>query len=177
HKENPVLSEKLAGLARLMRALTITALEDIPLWHERDLSNSSAERFLIPHSFLIIDEILNTLIKVVENLRVYPEKMIKNLELSRGTNVSEALVLRLTDKGMLRHEAYKLVRELVGKAVSENKDFPIIASEDSRVLKYLSKEEIKEVLDHKRYLGMHKELIKRAVEYANNVLKQYSLQS
>ncbi len=177
HKENPVLSEKLAGLARLMRSLTITALEDIPLWHERDLSNSSAERFLIPHSFLVIDEVLNTLIKILENLRIYPERMMNNLKLSRGTNMSEALVLRLTDKGMLRHEAYKLVRELVSKAINENKDFLTVVSEDPRILKYLTKEEINEALNYRKYLGMHKALIERTIKYANEVLKQHSLLS
>lgn len=174
HKENPVLSEKLAGLARLMRGLTMTALENIPLWHERDLSNSSTERFLIPHSFLIIDEILDTLIKIVENLRIYPDRMIKNLELSHGINMSEALVLRLTDRGMARHEAYRVVRKLVSKAVNESRDFLNVASEDPIILKYISKEEVKEALDYRKYLGMHKKLIKRAVEYANEILKRHS---
>lgn len=170
HKENPVLSEKLSGLARLMRGLTLTALENIPLWHERDLSNSSTERFLIPHSFLIIDEILNTLIEILEGLKVNPERMVSNLKLSRGINMSEALVLRLTDKGMLRHEAYRLVRELVSKALSEDKDFLTVVLEDSRIHKYLSREEIEETLDYRKYLGMYKELIKRSIEYAEAVL-------
>ncbi|MFN3268843.1 MAG: adenylosuccinate lyase, partial [Zestosphaera sp.] len=143
--------------------------------HERDLSNSSDERFLIPHSFLVIDEVLNTLIKTLENLRIYPERMINNLKLSRGINMSEALVLRLTDKGMMRHEAYKLVRELVSRTINENKDFLTIVSEDPRILKYLTKEEISEALDYRKYLGMHKALIKRTIKYANEVLKQHSL--
>jgi len=172
HKENPVLSEKLAGLARLMRGFTVTALENIPLWHERDLSNSSAERLLIPHSFLIIDEILDTTIKILKDLKIYPEKMVSNLGLSRGINLSEALVLKLTDKGMLRHEAYKIIRELVSKAVNENKDFLAIVLEDPRILKYLSREEIIEALDYRKYLGMHKELIKRTIEYATSVLSR-----
>lgn len=176
HKENPILSEKLAGLARLMRGLTVTALENIPLWHERDLSNSSAERLLIPHSFLIVDEILDTLIKILRDLKIYPEKMMSNLGLSRGVNLSEALVLRLTDKGMPRHEAYKLVRELVGKAVNENKDFLSVILEDPRILKFLNEEEVREALDHKKYVGMYKELIKRTIQYASSILNRINHQ-
>ncbi|MEM4487160.1 MAG: adenylosuccinate lyase [Zestosphaera sp.] len=174
HKENPVLSEKLAGLAKLLRGLVITALENIPLWHERDLSNSSSERLLIPHAFLVVDEILETAIKLLEDLRIYPERMLRNIELSRGAIVSEALVLRLTDKGMRRHEAYELVKELVNRALSEGTDLHIIASTDVRVTKYLSQDEIREVLDYRKYLGSYAELMERAINYAEEVMRRAS---
>lgn len=172
HKDNPVLCEKLSGLARVLRGLSISALENIPLWHERDLSNSSAERILIPHAFLIADEVLDTLNKVLSNLKVYPSNMIKNLELSKGIIMAESLMLRLTDKGFSRYEAHRLVRKLVSKALSEGRDLFSIAASDEDILKYLSVDEINEALDYRKYLGNYRELIERAINYAKKILNQ-----
>lgn len=172
HKGNPILCEKLSGLARVLRGLSTSALENIPLWHERDLSNSSAERILIPHAFLIVDEVLDTLTKVLGNLKVFPANMIKNLELSKGLIMAESLMLRLTDKGLSRYEAHKLVRKLVSKALSEGSDLTSVAKSDEEVLKYLSVSEITDALNYREYLGNYRELIERAINYARSVLSQ-----
>ena len=172
HKANPVECEKLAGLARVLRGLAITALENIPLWHERDLSNSSSERILIPHAFVLIDEILGALHGILVNLRVYPGNMLKNLELSKGLIMSESLMLRLTDKGLSRYEAHKLVRELTSKALASGMDLLSVALNDGRVLKYLTADEVREALNYMKYLGSYRELIERAISYANEVISR-----
>lgn len=175
HKANPVECEKLSGLARVLRGLTLTALENIPLWHERDLSNSSSERVLIPHAFILIDEILETLHRILGNLRVYPENMLKNLELSRGLIMSESLMLKLTDKGLSRYEAHRLVRELTSKALVSGLDLLTVALSDGRITNYLTVDEVREALDYTKYLGNYRELIERTINYANEVMSRCCL--
>ncbi len=175
HKANPVECEKISGLARVLRGLVITALEDIPLWHERDLSNSSAERILIPHAFILVDEILSTLYKVLSGLRVFPENMLRNLEASKGLIMSESLMLKLTDKGLSRYEAHKLVREITFRAVKNGKDLLSEALSSVEVLKHLSPEELREALDLKGYLGNYKDLIQRAIRYAEALIHRDEL--
>ncbi|MEM0453399.1 MAG: adenylosuccinate lyase [Sulfolobales archaeon] len=170
HKTNPVECEKISGLTRVLRGLVVTALENIPLWHERDLSNSSAERVLIPHTFILIDEILDTLYRVLSNLKVYPANMLRNLELSKGTVMSESLMLKLTDKGINRYEAHKLVRDLTIKALRNSTDLLTEALNDDRVLKILTPNELREALDFRKYLGNYKDLIERAIIYANMLI-------
>lgn len=170
HKANPVECEKISGLSRVLRGLVITALENIPLWHERDLSNSSAERVLIPHAFILIDEILDTLHDVLGNLRVFPENMLRNLELSKGLIMSESLMLKLTDRGLSRHEAHRLVKELAHKALKSGKDLLSEALSDEMILKYLNPEELREALDFKKYLGNYRELIERSIKYAESLI-------
>jgi adenylosuccinate lyase len=174
HKANPVECEKISGLTRVLRGLVVPAIEDIVLWHERDLSNSSAERLLIPHTFMLIDEILDTFNEVLSNLKVYPENMIKNLKLSKGAIMSESLMLKLTDKGLSRYEAHRVVRELVTKALRSGSELIDVVLNEPEVLKYLSVDEVREALDYSRYLGNYNELIERALKYAEEVIKSVS---
>ncbi|MEM0504527.1 MAG: adenylosuccinate lyase [Sulfolobales archaeon] len=172
HKTNPVECEKISGLARVLRGLLIPALENIPLWHERDLSNSSAERVLIPHSFILIDEILDTLHDVLKGLKVFPENMERNLRMSRGAIMAESLMLRLTDKGLSRLEAHKLTMELVQRARSKHTSLLEEAINDARVLTYLNIAEINEALDYNKYLGNYRELIDRTLKYAEELVEK-----
>ncbi|MEM3957382.1 MAG: adenylosuccinate lyase [Thermoproteota archaeon] len=171
-KQNPVDSEKVSGLAKVLRGLVVPALENIPLWHERDLSNSSSERFIIPLSMTILDEMLVTMQNVLTNLRVYPEHMARNLAITRGRIMSEAVMMRLARKGMGRKRAYELMRRLSRKAFTENRGLLEVLEESPEVAKYLSLEELKETIEPKNYLGKNIELIGRAVSYAKSKLEK-----
>ncbi|MGQ9690625.1 MAG: lyase family protein, partial [Thermoproteota archaeon] len=171
-KQNPVDCEKVSGLAKVLRGFTVPALENIPLWHERDLSNSSGERFIIPLSMLMLDEMLMTMEKVLRNLRVYPERMRRNLEITKGRIMSEAVMMKLAKKGMGRMKAYGLLRKLLRKSISEDKSFEEVLMESNEVAKYMGADEIKETINPRNYLGKHKELIQRAVAYSRSKIAQ-----
>ncbi len=169
HKINPILSEKICGLARVLRGYCLSMLENIALWHERDLSNSSCERLTIPHAFLVLDEMLDTSIRVWSKLVVYPENMHKNLESTYNIFLSEALVLKLVEKGVPRNKAYEKVRELALKAIEERKDFLRLAASDPLVSSRLSRTEIEE-LEGNKYIGLVDKLVENTISYARKVL-------
>jgi adenylosuccinate lyase len=166
-KRNPVTAERISGLAKVVRAFTITALENIPLMHERDLTNSSSERILIPHTLLAIDQMLLDMEKLLKTLYIDEEAIERNLKLSKGTIMAEAVMIKLVEKGMPRHEAHKLLSELA--LTVGNEDFYAVLIRNEIVGKYLTPEEIAKILDPRSYLGNYKELIDRAVSYAKNV--------
>uniref|UniRef100_A0A7J2U120 Adenylosuccinate lyase n=1 Tax=Ignisphaera aggregans TaxID=334771 RepID=A0A7J2U120_9CREN len=166
-KRNPVTAERISGLAKVVRAFTITALENIPLMHERDLTNSSSERILIPHTLLAIDQMLLDMEKLLKTLYIDEEAIERNLKLSKGTIMAEAVMIKLVEKGMPRHEAHKLLSELA--LTVGNEDFYAVLIRNEIVRKYLTPEEIAKILDPRSYLGNYKELIDRVVSYAKNV--------
>ncbi len=168
HKKNPVTAEKISGLARVLRGLVITALENIPLWHERDLTNSSSERILIPHLFLVIDEMLSATISLLQNLEVYEANMLRNLELTKGEILSEAVMIALVHKGLPRHKAHELLRTITASAT----DFRKALLENPEILSYLSREELVNLLEPRNYLGMYRELIERSIKYAEAVMSE-----
>ncbi len=168
HKANPVTSEKVSGLAKVLRGLVITALENIPLWHERDLTNSSSERILIPHAFLILDEMIESMIKVLKNLVINEYNIRKNLELLKNYTLTEMVMNILIQKGMPRAKAHEILRR-ISKKYSEGKTLQEALLEDQEVRKYLTDEEISKIRPE-NYLGKVKELIERAIEYANRVI-------
>jgi len=172
HKANPIKSEKVSGLAKVVRGLVIPALENIPLWHERDLTNSSSERFIIPLALIILDEMLKTMIEVIETLVVFPENIRRNLELTRGRAMSEAIVMKLFLKGVGRKEAYYHVKKLVEKSILERKDFKDVLANDNFIRKYLTLNEIEEALKPENFLGEYSKLIDRALSYANKVVER-----
>lgn len=163
HKQNPIDCEKISGLAKVLRGFVIPSLENIPLWHERDLTNSSSERFVIPLSIIILDEILTTMIKVLKGLRVYPENMRKNLELSKGMIMAEAVMMALARRGMGRQRAYMLVRELTIKSRVEGKDLKSVLQENEEVRKFLSISELDYVMDPRNYLGKTEDIISNTI--------------
>lgn len=163
HKQNPIDCENVSSLAKLMRSLVIPALENIPLWHERDLTNSANERFIIPESCILLDEMLRRTIKVLKSLRIYPDNMRKNLELTKGRIMSEAVMIALTMKGMSRQEAHKLLRELSMKSMIQDIHLLELLKKDERVKRLLSDEEISELIKPENYLGEAQKLVDRAV--------------
>ncbi|MDH7480432.1 MAG: adenylosuccinate lyase [Armatimonadota bacterium] len=151
HKRNPRLSEQIAGLARVVRSNTIPALENIVTWHERDLTNSSVERIIIPDNCILIDYLLNTFTRVVERLVIYPENMMRNLEKMGGLVFSERIMLKLIEKGLSREDAYVIVQENSAKAW-EGENFKEALESDPRVTAFLSRDELEEIFDYHHHV-------------------------
>jgi adenylosuccinate lyase len=166
HKQNPIDCEKVSGLARVLRGMVITALENIPLWHERDLTDSSSERFLVPLAFIILDEMLLTMTRVMKNLRIFPEQMKRNLGLTGGAILTEAVMMALARKGMGRQKAHELMRGISTKATKEGRPVKDLLLEAREVTACLSKGEIDSLMKPENYLGHTGEIISRAVKYA-----------
>jgi adenylosuccinate lyase len=152
HKRNPVLSENLCGLARLLRGHALAALENVPLWHERDISHSSVERLIAPDSTVLLDFMLARLTRLLKNLQVYPNNMIRNLNLTHGLVFSQSLLLALIEKGLSRDAAYRLVQGPAMRLWQEGGNFPQRVQEDPDILQHLSPEELKALFDLGRYL-------------------------
>jgi adenylosuccinate lyase len=153
HKQNPEICERICGLARIIRSLAVPALEDVVTWHERDLTQSSAERFLLPEACILTDYILSLLTDVVKNLRVDPQRMLQNLNLTQGRCMSESVMMALTRKGVNRQEAHERLRQLTLKSEAEKKPFREVLLADPLVHSKLTCAEIDEALDPKSYLG------------------------
>jgi adenylosuccinate lyase len=152
HKRNPIASENMSGLVRLLRTNAMAALENVALWHERDISHSSVERVILPDSTIIANYVLNRLAKMLKDLVVYPENMVRNLDLTHGLIFSQPLLLALIDKGITREESYKLVQDCAMKCWKEQTSFEQIVKNDSRAKMFLSNEEISECFNEKRAL-------------------------
>ena len=151
HKRNPELAERICGLARLIRGNSITALENVALWGERDISHSSAERIIIPDSCLALDYILSIFSGIMEDLRVFPERMMANIESSRGLIFSQRVLLFLVDKGLAREDAYKIVQSNASRTWEENKDFRELLRSDSQAGEHISASEFNELFDYAYY--------------------------
>ncbi len=147
HKRNPVLSENLSGLARLLRGYAVSALENVALWHERDISHSSVERVIGPDATILIDFMLSRCCGLIENLLIYPENMLKNLNLMRGLIFSQRVLLELANRGASREDAYAMVQRNAMKVWEEGKDFQEELLADGDVRRYLSAGEITEAFD------------------------------
>ena len=152
-KRNPELCERVCGLARIVRGLVTPALEDVTTWHERDLTQSSAERFILPEACILTDYLLYLMCGIVANLRVDEQRMLKNMEVTQGRMMSEAVMITLAKKGMSRQEAHEHLRKLTIKSEKENRHFKQILLEDKTVSELLSEKEIDEALNPKNYLG------------------------
>lgn len=152
HKKNPVRTERISGLARITRSNLQTALENIPLWHERDISHSSAERVIFPDSFIITDFLLAEMTDIIKNWRVHPERMRANINLTRGLIFSQRVMLALIKKNISRENAYKLTQRNSLKAWDEQKDFKELLKADPEVTELLSDEEIEECFSLDLYL-------------------------
>lgn len=151
HKKNPIVSEQLCGLARILRSNLIAALENNALWHERDISHSSVERIILPDSTILVDYMLNKTADLIENLIVYPEKMQENLEITGGQYFSQALLLKLTAKGVSREKGYKIIQEIAFRGRETGNSFRDTALEENFLQDLLSDEDIKEVFSYNRY--------------------------
>lgn len=152
HKKNPISAENLCGLARVVRSNSISALENIALWHERDISHSSVERIIIPDSMILIDYMLDRLTKVIENMQVDSISMANNVYLLKGANFSSKILLALCDKGLSREEAYKITQKIAFESF-EAEDMAQAFMGYEEILKYLNREEILECLSVQSYLN------------------------
>lgn len=151
HKRNPVGCENLSGLARVVRSNAIAAIEDIALWHERDISHSSVERIIIPDSSILLDYMLNRLKNIIKGLQVYPQKMKENMAKSFGLYNSQRVMLSLIEKGLTREDAYSIVQANAMKSWREKKDFKGILLKDKNILRHLAKKEINDIFDDGHY--------------------------
>ncbi len=152
HKRNPVACERVAGLSRVLRGNALAAMENVSLWHERDISHSSVERVIVPDSCIVLDYMLIQTTKIIDKLLVYPENMRKNLEKTHGLVYSQEVLLALTKKGMKREDAYKIVQDRAMKSWENGTDFKELIRSSEDVQKLLSKSEIEELFDPKRSL-------------------------
>ncbi|HEY6191037.1 MAG TPA: adenylosuccinate lyase [Bacteroidota bacterium] len=150
HKRNPITCERLAGLARVLRGNAHASMESIALWHERDITHSSAERIIIPDSCILLDYMIATITGLVDTLNVYPENMKKNLGLTGGLIFSESVLLALTGKGMKREEAYAIVQGDAMKVWNSGRNFKDLLRADQRVSSVLNKGELEKLFDLKR---------------------------
>ncbi len=162
HKRNPELAERICGLARLIRGHSVTALENVALWGERDISHSSAERIILPDSCLALDYILSIFTRIVKGLRVFPERMWANIEDSRGLIFSQRVLLALVDRGMAREEAYQIVQRNAMRSWDHNEDFRELLKADADVRNRFSLEELEELFDYGYYTRYVDETLQRA---------------
>lgn len=161
HKKNPISSENLCGLARIVRTNSLAAMENIALWHERDISHSSAERIIFPDSTILIDFMLNRFKNVIDNLVVHEKNMLKNANLFGGIVYSQKVLLKLVNKGLTREDAYKIVQKNAHDAFENNGDFKLNLENDEKAKKYLTDAEIENCFNKEDYLKHIDEIYKR----------------
>ncbi|GAB6135032.1 adenylosuccinate lyase [Thermococcus prieurii] len=164
HKRNPIRTEKVCGLARVLYSNVIPALLNNPLWHERDLTNSSVERVILPESFVLLDEMLRVTIRVLKGIEFFPENIERNLYLTKNLIMAEPLMLKLAEKGMGRQEAHELVRQLAMKAFEERRDFLEVVRESEEVREYLTDEDLAS-LKPENYIGIAPQIVDNVLHY------------
>ena len=158
HKRNPITCEKVSGMARLLRGYAMAALEDVALWHERDISHSSVERVILPDACIALDHMLRKFTNIIDKLLVYPEAMLANLNKTGGLIYSQNLLVALVSKGVLREDAYKWVQRNAMARWLEGADFKTNVANDPDIKEYLATDEIEECFDPKPMLR-HVDLI------------------
>src|SRR4051812_28178214 len=161
HKRNPIISERICGMARIVRANSLVGLENVALWHERDISHSSAERVVLPDSSIALDYMLQKATGLIDGLVVYPERMLENLRATKGLIFSGQLLLALTNKGVSRETAYEWVQRNAMRVWDENKDFLTLIQNDDDIRQHLSEEEIERVFSVQHYLRNISEIFDR----------------
>lgn len=161
HKRNPVKCEQVSGLSRLLRGYALTAMENVALWHERDISHSSAERVILPDATGLLVYMLRTMTKIIGKMVVYPDRMLKNIELTRGMAYSGQLLLDLTRKGILREDAYRWIQRCAMQVWEEDKDFVEVLLDDSDIMNVLTEDEIRSVVNPELQLRNTDTIFKR----------------
>ncbi|MGD9552217.1 MAG: lyase family protein, partial [Candidatus Caldatribacteriota bacterium] len=152
HKKNPVICERICGLSRVLRGYAISALENNNLWHERDISNSSVERIVLPDSTILLDYMLQKFTWVLANLKVKQERMKNNLEITRGLIFSQRVMLELTKKGVPREKAYQLVQDIALKSWENENNFKEMILKDQEINQYLTREQIISCFDYNYFI-------------------------
>jgi adenylosuccinate lyase len=164
HKRNPMISERICGLAKILRSLVSPALENVRTWHERDLTQSSCERFVIPEECILIDYMLILMIRVLKGLQIDEKRMRQNMNITQGRMMSESVMLTLAKKGLGRQKAHELVRQLAVKSHNEEREFKDVLAENSTINDLLTPEELEQVMDPQNYLGTVPHQIQRVIE-------------
>lgn len=165
HKQNPEICERVCGLARIVRSLALPALEDIVTWNERDLTQSSTERFILPESNILLDYIITLMLNVIENLCVDEQRMLTNLTLTQGRAMSESVMMALVHKGVNRQEVHEILRKLTIQSTTTKQDFKETLQTDHLLNSKLCKQEIEDALNPKNYMGT---AVKQAEKFANS---------
>ena len=147
HKKNPITGEKLTGLARLLRGNMVAAFENVALWHERDISHSSVERIIMPDSTIVLDHMLTRLARLVKNLKVFPKRMMENINMTHGLIHSQQVLLLLTDKGFSREDAYRLVQDYAMRAWNTGTELRTLIESDATIMKKVSSDDLDRVFD------------------------------
>ncbi len=161
HKRNPITTEQITGMARLLRGNAHTAMENVALWHERDISHSSVERIIIPDSTTLMDYMLNRMISIIQNLMVYPDKMMENIQLTRGLIFSQEVMLALVKKGVTREDAYAMVQRNAMRTWKEKTDFGELLKSDKEVMGRITPEEVDGLFDMNKLLKNIHKIFKR----------------
>jgi adenylosuccinate lyase len=164
HKRNPIYAERICGISRVVKANAMAALENIPLWHERDLTNSSCERVIVPEACILLDYILNLSVDLIENLSFNHDKIRQNLGLTQGRIMSESVMIKLVGRGMGRQEAHELVRECSMESYRRNVPFKRILERNGKVMELLSGKELDDALKPEHYIGTAVEQVERALK-------------
>ena len=161
HKRNPIVTERITGMARLLRGNAMVAMENVALWHERDISHSSVERVIIPDSTTLMDYMLNKMIYLMENLLIYPENMMKNLNKTGGLIFSQEVLLALVKKGVAREDAYTMVQRNAMQVWEEQKDFKTLLNSDKEIMALLKAEEIDSLFNLEKIMKNINKIYKR----------------
>ena len=161
HKRNPIGSENMAGLSRVIRGHMVTAYENVNLWHERDISHSSAERIIIPDSTILLNYMLNRFGNIVKNLTVFPDRMLKNMDATFGLIYSQRVLLKLIDKGLSREKAYDLVQPCTALAWDEQRSFRAIIENHEEIMSHLTTEELNDAFDYHYHIRQVDEIFHR----------------
>lgn len=165
HKRNPIMCERVAGLARVLRGNAQAALENIALWHERDITHSSVERIIIPDSCILLDYMISTFTNIIDKLIVYPENMKKNIDLTNGLVFSQSVLLALTKKGIKREEAYAIVQKHAMETWQSKKNFKDVLKTDALIMKVLNNDEIEELFN-----------LNKSIKSVDYIFKQVEIQ-
>jgi len=174
-KRNPIHAENICSNVRVIRSCLLPALENIALEHERDLTNSASERSILPTIFILMDEILIRMNKILRGLEVFPENIRKNLELTRGGIFAEPIITELVKRGMDRQEAHEILRKSSMTAFSENRNLKEILLGNQEVLKYLNQNELEKIMNYQNYLGLSVEKTNKIIQKWTSFLKPISL--
>ena len=161
HKRNPIVTERITGMARLLRGNAMVAMENVALWHERDISHSSVERVIIPDSTTLMDYMLNKMIYLMENLLIYPENMMKNLNKTGGLIFSQEVLLALVKKGATREDAYAMVQRNAMQVWEAQKDFKMLLNSDKQIMTLLNAEEIDSLFNLEKIMKNINKIYKR----------------
>jgi len=161
HKRNPIVAERMTGFSRLLRANAMASLENVALWHERDISHSSVERIIFPDSTAMVDYMLEKMIYLINNLNVYPENMMKNINLTNGLIFSQEVLLALIKKGLKREDAYKIVQRVAMEVWNDGSNFKKKLIDDDLISKYLSIKELDKLFNLEKILTNIDKIYKR----------------